>query len=92
MKKTRTISVDNSYKFGCGRTLISLSHTEKIPLICFSKTEIPVDTPIGMNVIDLDLDISDTTALAFATIESIDNLIKQLEIIKKDNFYKTTEI
>lgn len=92
MKKTRKISIDNIYRFGCGTTLISLSHTEKIPLICFSKTEIPVDTPVGMSVIDLDLPISDTTVFGFATIESIDNLIKQLEIIKKDNFYKTTEI
>ena len=92
MKKIRTISIDNSYKFGCGRTLISLSHSEKIPLICFSKTSIPANTPVGVSVIDLDLPISDTTVFGFATIESIDNLIKQLEIIKKDNFYKTTEI
>ena len=88
MKKTKTISVDNIYRFGCGTTLISFSKSQKIPLICFSKTQIPTNIKVGESVINLDLPISETTVFAFATIESIDNLIKQLKIIKKDEFYK----
>jgi hypothetical protein len=86
MKKT--IKIDNSYLFGCGKTSISLSYSKDIPLLCLSKIDMPFDTPVGKSLIDLDIEIKDNTALAFVNIESIDNLIRVLRLIKKDSYYK----